>query len=425
MLPANASPEIETFYQQDGCWGFDSTTKYSKNSGKYVSEEGREISTEFLKELVAVIQKSKLKNTLDLNDLGINQENVARHRDELMKQCIPVQYPSWKAANVSKDLCAFDVASISESARHRLVFEKEVSSNQVYFSATINDPEICSEKIEISSDNDCPWMLPWNVKVGSENWKTFSTELPLKLSFLPDRSANDCRSIVCNYLLNGQKYWQTEFWSDSFFWEYDIRKIYKDKMARNLIEQMPGFELIEPQFTVSAGLNPKDIWVELKPISNEKILSSKWHIRIKHGRQVGSWFQILNLHQKFEPAIQRLEWLEQWKHSGGERKVCIDIKNRESTWDIPDEQANEAWKEANLPSRPNIKLELYHDNKLCTRLFMSDNCASSIILFSEPCAGMHWLDSQEIDLQTESHSYLIIDADGRFRKKNLEHMRYD
>ncbi|MDX2105078.1 MAG: hypothetical protein SFY67_01630 [Candidatus Melainabacteria bacterium] len=293
MLPANASPQIETYYRQNGCWAFDSTTKYFKNSGKYVSEEGREVSTEFLKELVAVIQKSKLKNMLDLNDLGINQENIARHRHELMKQCIPVQYPSWKVANVSKDLCAFDITSISKSARHRLVFEKEVNSNQVYFSATINVPEICSEKIVISSDNDCPWMLPWNVKVGSESWKTFSTELPLKLSFLPDRSESDCRLNACNYLLNGKKYWQSEFWSDSFFWEYDLRKTYKEKMARNLIEQMPGFELLESQFTVNAVLNLKDIWVELRPISNNKTRCLISRIPLKNGRPVGSWFKIL------------------------------------------------------------------------------------------------------------------------------------
>lgn len=416
---AHAEREVVIEDICQGCFGGQNVeTVYNKQNDKYVAKSKKEFTEKDLKDLVAVIESTKSVSTFDPKSLGITPESVKQHYNDLFNATINAKDPIYKTIKLNR-LTELDYKAVCDAAEKRLT-SKDVSTNQVRFTATINDPEVSKENIVVESTHDEGYMLPWKVKIGEKSWETYSTALPEKLIQFADKSGQ------CAMQLDGKKNWNEAFWHDSIFWRRHLGENLHRKHSEKFAKMLPGYAQAEKMFNIESADSgtfnslPESFYMELKVRNPQKIDSVTWFNIYKNNQPQMTWTQFIQKYRNAESLAQKQTWLAAWKKSNVANKlqICIAGANSYEEPSLKD-YVMPAWKNSNMAGVPELAIILMRDRFTCGKVYLSSKEPRALLVEASGGGGSHWFDKQEISFKPESPVYLLVQANGKFEKKSI------
>lgn len=199
--------EIVITDESTGCFhSAHSSTRYVWNGASYVGD-GRSVSSTRLCAVRDALINSRVDRDAALDQLGITPHNVAANRTAMLDaagqmwpDAIPTPMPvEWQRAfsfeEVRREICGTLLAPPESTTRVR------------FHVSLPGEPAV-----EAESHSGCPYMLPWTVRCGDDQWQSYSPEIPRALALLAaPEGPNECN-------LEGGLYWRRYLWSDSSVW---------------------------------------------------------------------------------------------------------------------------------------------------------------------------------------------------------------
>jgi len=424
---AQARDELVLTDRSQGCTDSKSVvTSFNKVGDNYIEANkngrGKVLRRKQLLDLVTAIEKARSQSTFNPESLGITAQSVNLHTMEMHKAaCHQPDSDYTKALQKLKE--AFQYPAVVEAARLKMSF-RDCGTQHVQYKLVIKDPSLHAETIEVSSTHECPWMLPWTIRMGDTKSSTYSTTLPLKLKAL-----DPCGKGPNQSLLDGEKYWQQDFWSDRLLWSYQVGFQLDQALGIELLEALPGAPSVGKNYTVqkcsfAADLSKPDfLLAELAPVDRGAIDCLLWQNQINRGQPVFTWEQ---LHDKFklcQAAVKEHPWLEEWRKSNSENQIVCTVTGQSCVLE-PGKNIDEfilpAWRDARLSGKPEIEVTLRRGRFTCGIIYLSPLEKKSLVVLAMPQAGgKHWFDQEKISFHPRNPSYMLVLPDGTKERRAM------
>ena len=170
-------------------------TDYTWDGHELFSKSGKRIFLSDLQELVLLIKNSQQYPELNFEAMGVTERAYELRRPALMvnnESAMKLSYSEYCAVLASVVKLEFT----STSHVHL--------SLKIPAAATKGNTD---EDIELSSERQIPWMLPWKVRIGKRSWTTYYPALPRKISTLLEQNS------PCSFLVDDKDFWNSSLWS--------------------------------------------------------------------------------------------------------------------------------------------------------------------------------------------------------------------
>jgi hypothetical protein len=409
--PARAADFIKVSDTIDGCFEHKkSECEYKKVGGQFVDKD-KKIDERTVADVIKTFMESRKTTSFNAGELGITEESVARHHDQMVEAA--VHWQSGVPRVVPKDLAyLFQLPNVAAQAETRMRMY-ENSTTKACLSVSINDSSSNPQSIEVTSDKLCAWMLPWTVKVGQESWKTYSLDVPRAVAKIAPAGGP-------NYpLLDGSKYWSDEFYTDEHLWSLSAGEKLSRQAARDLAaglvgydEAMKKFELTDSSLA-SVFVEPYSLVLDLKPKDSSTISSIKWYDHIQDRQPSANWSTFLENAQKCISAADQHTFLKEWLAGGADRTITCEISGKQCYAGLNmSPGVKKAWSNAKMPGNPEIAVDLRVGKGWRATIFLSPGEPRALVVGCRPGEGAHWLDKQTVSSNPQSPAYILVGPDG-------------
>jgi hypothetical protein len=408
--------------KQGGCF-YDADASYSLRQSVqgFGRGENRVSTDEFLRLREVLLNASDGRDSL-LQALGITQAKIDSQRHAILAAAL-------QGDSVTPLALPDEVRTLLDLDSVKSMVFQEL--NAVDSGSVIVSTSWCSFAVElpgdppiVASSKSCrPWMLPWAIRAGQREWRTWSTEVSKALSRLAAKDSPNAR------LLDGTQYWNEDFWSDTSFWSGTLRDglgvqlnahhahqlaTALDEWSRASVE----FELVEAR---TGLINSCELSLALtvKPRKPASIDRVRWYNQLADGIPTFGWDTLLALAAEAEAAVAGQPWLADWRARGGEIWLvahddlgygCGSLE----PWVLP------AWRDAGNSGVPEFQLSLTGSGTGYARVYLGDNEPASVItLAGLKGEGAHWLYGEEVSFHPSKPEYLLVTPDGGVERRKL------
>lgn len=402
-----------------GCFnGAHEVTSYTGQGSNYIAKGGKTVSADEMKALVRAVIGSESARTFDHAALGITEETVRENKKRIEHAVLREAYKEISREALARNKDVFEYPSIIKEAERRLTIHDN-STTHMELTVVIDDPHLSNERIELASAHQCPYMLPWQVRVGNRTWQTYCTDVPLKLAGIANKSG------PCAPLLDGRKYWKCEFWNDDMFWcSSNAMHVLTVDTVSILLEKLPGYAKWGHQFRIwNAGVyhesnKTSHLGTILLSPGSRVIDQVDWDNDLKNGIPQTNWEQLAECLDKLEATVKKHKWLLEWKASNPKNGFKVKIFGAKTQLDKDELRA---WNKAKLRGSPTVEVLLCRDMYWRGSVYLSDSESRSIVeteAWDKP--GPHWLKREPTSFGYESPIYTVVDSYGKPQKRSLK-----
>ena len=420
--PAFAREKVQVTDAQGGCV-YDADAGYSlRQTDKGFGHGKKSLSTEETGRLREVLLTAEDGREGLMQSLGITEETIEAQRETILNAAL-------QDDSVTPRVLPADLQQLLEFDAVRDVVFKEldagtsdsviISTSWCHFSV-----ELPGEPSVVASSRSCrPWMLPWTIRAGDREWRTWSTAVPEALRQLAPKESPNSR------LLNGARYWREGFWSDSSVWRGSLQDGVGVQLnayhGRKLAVDLDGwsaasahFELVEAETGLinSCSLS---LAVTAKPLQVVSIDRIRWYNKLEEGVPRVGWDRLVALRTEAETAIARNPWLADWRsHEGEILLVAHNALGRScqslEKWVLP------AWRDAGNSGVPEFELQLSGPKQGYAKVYIgADDSAAVITYAGVKGMGKHWLYGREVSFHPSKPEYLLVVPDGRVKRRRV------
>lgn len=419
-VSAWAGQRLRVTDKQGGC-SYDADAGYSlRQSAQGFGRGGKRVPTDEFRRLREVLLDASDGRDSLLQALGITQATIDAQRHAILEAAL-------HGDSVTPPVLPSEVRSLLDlDSVKRMVFEEldAVESDSVIVSTSW-----CSFAVElpgdppiVASSRSCqPWMLPWTIRAGEREWRSWSTEVPKALSRLTVKDSPNAG------LLDGTHYWSEDFWSDTSFWRGTLREGLGVQLnahhARQLATGLDGwtrasveFELVEAE-TGLINSCELSLALSVKPRGAVSIDGVRWYNRLADGLPTFGWDTLLALAAEAEAAVAKQPWLADWRAQGGEIWLVAHDElgcgcGSLETWVLP------AWRDAGNSGAPKYELNLTGSGKGYARVYLGQDEPASVITWAGlEGDGAHWLYGKDVSFHPSKPEYLLVTPDGGFERR--------
>ncbi len=316
-----------------------------------------------IERLIQVIKDSEREQSLDMQKLGMTDESVARHREDIIEtefKCseqiwesdsnVPLFQPSPREV-LEKHQDLINVRSVSDVARRHIDFLGS-STTRARITATFDDGK--GVIIQVSSVRMMPWMLPWTVKIGDKVWDTYSLEVPKVVAKLADPSGPEFA------LLDGSDYWTDKFWHDQIMWDKFIDIELMEAQDKRALQRLPGYLEASREFemvSADGSLFKHGYAVTIRPRTSKLIDLLTWRGGPgSTNNPNGDWRQIAEEYSKCSEAARKQSWLSEWKAEDSDRKLEAKVLDLGEVPGVGFDQV--VWRREKMSGKPDIIIDL-------------------------------------------------------------------
>lgn len=408
--------------EQSGCFSH-TDASYTLRQSKSGFERGKRfLSTEDFQHLREVLLGAEDSRDILLQSLGITQEKLDSKRQAILEAAL-------KHDSITPNVLPENLSWLLElDAMKNFVFDEldagesgfvTVSTSWCSFSVELpGDPVL-----QVSSPHCRPWMLPWTIRAGDREWKTWSVAVPEALRPLASKASPNGR------LLDGARYWRDEVWSDSSFWSGPFQDRLGGQLnahhARQLAMDLGGWDEVSAQFNLieaETGLInfcSLSLVLTLEPTGEAPFDRIHWYNRLEDGVPTVDWNEMVAIWKEAEEALARHPWLADWRAQNG----MVSLVGHDAvgfgcssmdTWVFP------SWQDSGHTGTPDFQLELSGTGTGYARVYLGKNESTSVITYAAMKGGAaHWLYRQEVSFHPLKPEYLLVMPDGRAERREI------
>jgi hypothetical protein len=256
---------------------------------------------------VRAIRQSNIRPELVLADLGITSQTVQKHNAALM-QDLSKDCPSLAKVIMANGLSFKDDDAFAQAQKH-IRFRDGYSGEYIKVSVVGDTP------MEIVSLSQLRLGVPWQVRVGNRQWKSYSTELAESLR-------------VFEELLDEEtipRYWRDYWDDDGTFWRRgwcEAATALISRHANDLLNGMDGAREIAMNYSLG-NCEPQPngpdarMLIELKSKLTKAPLIDQvtWSVPFIDGRPAGNWRWAATKYETLERQASTIRWIKTWKRA--------------------------------------------------------------------------------------------------------------
>jgi len=371
-------------------------------------------------------------NVLDL--AGITSGYLIKHRDEIM---ILSLYEHWRKPDGSVPKLpagsrkALDPKILWEHLQSAATSEIEGKpANAKKFKLILpGEPQI-----EIWSDNNRPWMLPWTVSDGTQTFQIYTHEIPQMMYRLLAPGKEHC-------LLDGRDYWERGFWADREFRSHGFAKTLDTVFSTKFMREMKGWEKAKTVFKVmgqprsrpeSAGMategsgksglvgsnRPFSLFLTLRTIDPSPIDSINWRVPVRNGKPTTDWNELIEIHNKANEAVSSRIWMLEWKAEFPGSSLEMNVSQRRCISAGSDLFFMLAWTDSKFAGQPEFEVFFKREQSFGTA-YLGTKEPRTLVTLAQKGYGEHWFDKLEIGFDAMRLEYAIIDPEGKPDKRSI------
>ena len=423
ITPTAARPEIKVTDTQGGCF-------YHRDASYHlqVRANGFDLGTRF----VSAEDLRRIRSTLLAADdgrngipenLGITSDSVSLHRQTILDAAL-------RGDSVTPHVLPDELQGLLnfDSVRGILLEELddaaargELSTNSCTFSV-----ELPGDPVVVATSRQCrPWMLPWTIRAGDREWRTWSPAVPDALrQFAAKKSPNAS-------LLDGSRYWREGVWSDATLWAGRLRNGLGASLnayhARRLAESLDGWNEAATRFEIARAetgminFAPLALVLSIEAKRAASLDGARWWNPLAQGAPTVSWREFLSVWQRVEAKAAALPWLADWR-AQDHGTIVLEALGPQGhgprsleDWVLP------AWRDAGLLGEPEFELSLTGAGSGYAKVYVATNESRSIITYAAlKSSGSHWLSNVSLSYHPTKPDYLLVMPEGHHERRRVQ-----
>lgn len=277
--------------------------------------------------------------------------------------------------------------------------------------------------IRLSAWSELPGRLPWIVQVGEQRWASADVEISRRLRPFAPLEGD------CGKSLDGDAYWQGEFWTDRQFWRRQrTGGLLDELLCKSVYERLEGWNVADGFMRVERvesgwiGITLPALEFDLEWRAASAIERVSWSnprsdVALRH-----SWIELLAAWQDAKHTVVREGWIDEWKRAGPQRTLTLELEGTGLKYDAPLEDLTlPAWRAAGFRGIPDWKLRFRRAREGAATIYLSRDQPGALVEWAQAGPGEHWLDAQAFSFHPRAKppTYGRIDSAGRFELRTL------
>ncbi len=364
---------------------------------------------------LAAIRRRILDAPRERDDLlariGFTPQTFAANRARILASAWPRDIPRPDPLELPAEHAALlDYAAVAPHVLHLLLGRSERSTllHEVVIEIA-GDPAI---RVETSAEQ--PFLLPWKITVGGEVRISEDVEVSRALVPLLDPEGPN------RGLLDGERYWTEEFWSERRFWVPEVGGEIEMALSTRPHTQLAGYREAIRRFRLGA----REVGHWDGPSTIEALLFARGTARIERvswtasldGNPGSTWSSVLRHHAAAERAVACRPWLCDRSTSSPKPTLELRILGEPAPYEWADPAASAAWKESRLTGAPDFELRAYSGNQVVATLWLTRDGEEALLSTRWPTAGESWRDALfGLPHGGFSRAFGVVDGQGRYR----------
>lgn len=371
--------------------------------------------------LIDLLLASRDATVDPLAELGITPQAVDAHRDHLralFKKTFNSAFPS-EAAVLDSQLSYEHVAAAIRSNLEWM----ERSTTQVDLRVRLHRGD---QTIEVESQAQLPFMLPWKVTASGRSWFSYSVEISRALAeFVADHGT------AGDLLSRGDAYWRDGVWED-FMVFFELGSATQELVAQRMYQGLAGWDEARKTWRVvkaqTGNINFEDPSLVLAlqrlgpSTADEPINAVWWWDTLQNDQPAFDWRELSDVLVRANRAIAAHHWLSEWVTAGPNRDLELQLVGKRGYTEAQDLPIFllPAWKDAAMRGEPEFELLLRRDGGTWSgTLYFNSQDERVIVTSMSPMPNSpHWLDEQSLNFHAQgSRDYLVVSPDGTHEQR--------
>ena len=408
------------------------TMEFVLDDDRYIRDKHYVMVEDLVKLREKIIKAPRIPdNVLDL--AGITSGYLIEHHDEIL---ILSLYEHWRKPDGSVPKLpaasnkALDPKLLWEHLQQAATSEIEgkPASAKQFKLILPGEPQI-----EIWSDNNRPWMLPWTVSDGSETFQIYSHEIPQMMYRLLAPGKAHC-------LLDWRDYWERGFWADREFRAQAFANTLDTVFAAQFARKMKGWDKASKIFKVMGqprsraestgmgtegggsepigGNRPFSLFITLRTIDPSPIDTINWQVPVRNGKPTTDWDELITIHEKANDAVSSRIWMLEWKAELPGSSLEINVSQRRCISAGSDLFFMLAWTDGKFAGQPDYEVYFKREQAFGTA-YLGTKEDRTLVTLAKQGYGKHWFDQLDVGFDAMRLEYCTVDAEGKPTRQSL------